>query len=187
MFLIMYKWINEKQVRKFISFLIFNRNHLLGVDMMRNKRKNRSLFITTSVAMAITAVAPTNIAAQETTSKFSDVANTYTHAGAINALAARNVVSGYLDGTFKPLRKLSRSDVVKMLGKFLVEQGHVIPTNYDTVSRFSDIAASGDEELKRYAAVVHDAGVFIGNEGNLMPYSDMTRENIALVLSRLVS
>ncbi|WP_211271721.1 S-layer homology domain-containing protein, partial [Caryophanon latum] len=155
--------------------------------MMRNKRKNRSLFITTSVAMAITAVAPTNIAAQETTSKFSDVANTYTHAEAINALAERNVVSGYLDGTFKPLRKLSRSDVVKMLGKFLVEQGHVIPTNYDTVSRFSDIAASGDEELKRYAAVVYDAGVFIGNEGNLMPYSDMTRENIALVLSRLVS
>lgn len=82
---------------------------------------------------------------------------------------------------------LSRSDVVKMLGKFLVEQGHPIPNNYNSVARFTDIAKSNDLELKRYAAVVFDAGVFKGDNGNLMPYDEMTRENIALVLSRLVS
>ncbi|ARJ39552.1 hypothetical protein SporoP8_12105 [Sporosarcina ureae] len=39
------------------------------------------------------------------------------HESAIVELVEQGIISGYEDGTFKPNKTLSRSDVVKMMGK----------------------------------------------------------------------
>ena len=38
-------------------------------------------------------------------------------------LSDAGVISGYPDGTFLPNKTLTRSDVVKMMGKWLVSEG----------------------------------------------------------------
>ncbi|WP_342508537.1 S-layer homology domain-containing protein [Sporosarcina sp. FSL K6-2383] len=134
-----------------------------------------------SAALVASAVAPVASAA---TPELSDVQGN-THAEGINALIALGAISGYPDGTFKPNQVLTRSDVVKMMGKYLVALGQEIPGDYKTVQRFNDLPLTANEELLQYAALVKDAGVFNGTEaGNLDPTGKITRENMALVLVR---
>ena len=145
------------------------------------KKAKKRLFIVTSSVLVMSTVTPGVLAA----ANFSDISKT-SHREAIIALADRGVISGYKDGTFKPNKALTRADVVKMLGKFLVQQyDHAVPSDYARNVRFSDISDK-DDELKRYAAVVYDAGIFVGTNGKLDPKSFITRENVALVLDRLV-
>lgn len=114
---------------------------------------------------------------------FSDTAGN-THELAIESLVSQGIISGYPDGTFKPNRTLTRSDVVKLLGKYLVSQGYKIPSDYKTNMRFSDLRSTSQDELLQYAALVKDNGVFNGSNGNLLPADPITRENMAVVLVR---
>ena len=88
------------------------------------------------------------------------------------------------DGTFKPGKTLTRSDVVKLMGKWLVSEGYKIPTDYKTNMRFSDLTPTSNDELLQYAAVVKENGVFNGNNGHLLAGDNITRENMAVVLVR---
>ena len=115
---------------------------------------------------------------------FSDVENN-AHAQAINALAEQGVINGYPDGTFKPNKQLTRSDVVKLLGKYLVSKGYEVPADAKTKQRFNDIPVNyKDQELVEYAALVKDAGVFQGSNGNLNATINITRGQMALVVVR---
>lgn len=58
---------------------------------MAKKNKNRSIFIATSVAMSLTAVAPIGVQGKMINGKFTDVQDNYTHAEAIYGLADRDV------------------------------------------------------------------------------------------------
>ncbi|MEL4024056.1 S-layer homology domain-containing protein [Lysinibacillus endophyticus] len=115
---------------------------------------------------------------------FTDVENNG-HAQAINALADQGIINGYPDGTFKPNKELTRSDVVKLLGKYLVSKGYSVPADAKTKQRFTDVPVNyKDQELVEYAALVKDAGVFQGSNNNLNAANKITRGQMALVVVR---
>lgn len=145
---------------------------------MKNKKY---IAVTASAAIALAAVAPVAFAA-----KFPDTVGN-SHEVAIDVLSQQGIITGYPDGTFKPNRTLTRSDVVKLLGKYLVTQGYTVPSDYKTKMRFTDLTPNSQDELLQYAAVVRDANVFRGNNGRLMPADFITRENMAVVLVRAYS
>jgi hypothetical protein len=143
-------------------------------------KKYRNFMIgAASAALVATAVAPVANAAE-----FSDVKGN-THEPAIKALVDAGVINGYPDGTFQPNKTLTRSDVVKMMGKWLVSLDYKVPTDYKTNPRFKDLTSKSNDELLKYAALVKDNGVFNGYEdGTLGAGKDISRENMAIVLVR---
>ena len=150
--------------------------------MGNNQPKNYRKFVigAASAALVASAVAPVASAAQ-----FSDVSAGNSHAPAINALVEAGVISGYPNGTFLPNKTLTRSDVVKMMGKWLVSLDYEIPADYKTNPRFTDHTSKTNDELLKYSALVKDNGVFKGYEdGSLGATGDITRENMAIVLVR---
>lgn len=133
----------------------------------------------TSAALVASAIVPVASAAS-----FSDIENS-DHKDAILALAEAGIISGYTDGTFKPNAIVTRGNVAKLLGKWLVSEGYEIPADYNTVERFTDLPVnSADQELVQYAALVKDAGVFKGSNNKLMQTNNMSREQMAVVLVR---
>lgn len=107
------------------------------------------------------------------------------HEVAIAMLLEKGIVSGYPDGTFQPNKLLTRSDVVKMMGKWLVSLGYDIPSDYHSYPRFVDVTPSSNDELARYAALVKDSGIFVGTpDGKLNAGKEISRENMAIVLVR---
>lgn len=132
-----------------------------------------------SAALVASAVAPVAFAAEFTDTKGN------THEEAINALSDAGIIKGYEDGTFKPNKTLTRSDVVKLMGKWLKTEGYEVPTDYKTKPRFADLKSNSNDELLQMAALVYDNGVFNGTaDGKLDPTGDITRENMAIVLVR---
>jgi len=148
---------------------------------MANQPSKYSKFLVgaASAALVASAVAPVASAAD-----FSDVKGN-THEEAINSLVKAGVISGYPDGSFLPNKTLTRSDVVKMMGKLLVSLGKEVPTDYKTNPRFTDQTSKTNDELLQASALVKDHGVFNGLEnGSLNAAGDITRENMAIVLVR---
>ena len=131
-----------------------------------------------SAALVASAVAPA-VSAKD----FKDTKGN-THEKAIDALSDAGVISGYPDGTFQPNKTLTRSDVVKLMGKWLVSEGYEIPKDYKTKPRFTDLSSNSNDELLQSAAIVKDNGVFNGNNGRLLAADNITRENMAVVLVR---
>jgi trimeric autotransporter adhesin len=148
---------------------------------MANQPKKYKKFVATAATATLVASAIVPVASA---ASLSDIAGN-THEEAITALVDAKVISGYPDGTFKPGNKLTRSDVVKLLGKYLVSQGYEIPADAVSNPRFSDL--KGNKELSEYAAVVADNGVFSGSNGKLLPADNITRENMAIVLVRMIN
>ena len=144
-------------------------------------------FLTGAATAALVASA---VAPAEAAPKFTDI-NNYSQAvqDEINALAAAGVINGTSETTFSPARDITRGQVVKLLGRFLVQEGYAkIPTDWETKQRFKDIHLdASDKDLVMNAAVVFDAGVFQGSNGNLTSYTSISRENMALVLDRAAS
>lgn len=150
---------------------------------MANQPKKYKKFVATAATATLVASAIVPVASA---ASLSDIKGN-THEGAINALVDAGVISGYPDGTFKPNKELTRSDVVKLLGKYLVSQGHSIPADAASNPRFADLSSKTNKELLEYAAVVADAGVFAGSNGKLLAGDAITRENMAIVLVRMVN
>ena len=84
-----------------------------------------------SAALVASAVAPVASAKD-----FKDTKGN-THELAIDALSDAGVITGYPDGSFLPNKTLTRSDVVKLMGKWLVSEGYKVPTDYKTNMRFT--------------------------------------------------
>lgn len=146
------------------------------------KRYKKFLATTATASLVASAIVPVATAASTT---FQDVKSDNSHVEAINALVEAGIIKGYEDGTFKPNAKLTRGQVVKMLGKWVESQGFEIPADYNIIQRFDDVAVDAtDQELVKYAALVKDTGVFVGSEGNLNAADHITRENMALTLDR---
>ena len=143
--------------------------------------KNKWVVGATSAALVASAIVPVASAAN-----FSDIEKN-DHKDAILALAEAGIVSGYTDGTFKPNAVVTRGNVTKLLGKWLVSEGYKVPENFETEGRFTDLpVTSADQELVKYAALVKDEGVFKGSNDKLMQANNMTREQMAVVLVRAI-
>ena len=150
------------------------------MKVQSKKKYTKYLTGVASAALVASAVAPVASAAS-----FNDVADTNSHKEAIDALSAAGVINGYPDGSFKPNKTLTRSDVVKLMGKWLVSKGYKIPTDYKTNPRFTDLTSKSNDDLLQSAAIVKDNDVFRGYEdGSLGAAGSITRENMAVVLVR---
>lgn len=142
-------------------------------------RQTKKFLAAAAVATLVaTAVAPTTEAAT-----FTDIKGD-SHEQAILSLVDMGIIKGYPDGTFRPNQILNRSDVVKLLGKYLVSLGHQVPADYKTKMRFTDLTAKSEDELLQYAALVSDLGVFSGSSGKLNPKDQIRRDQMATVLVR---
>ncbi|WP_346235371.1 S-layer homology domain-containing protein [Lysinibacillus telephonicus] len=143
--------------------------------------KKYSKFMATATTATLVASAFVPVAS----AAFDDVKENNSHAEAINALVEAGIIKGYEDGSFRPNAQLTRGHVVKMLGKWVEKQGFEIPADWNTVQRFDDVEVGAkDQELVKYAALVKEAGVFIGSNGKLNAGGHISRENMALTLDR---
>lgn len=150
---------------------------------MANQPKKYTKFVATAATATLVASAIVPVASA---ASLSDISGN-THEEAINALVDAGVINGYPDGTFKPNKELTRSDVVKLLGKYLEAEGYAPASTWKTSPAFADLKTTSNEELLKYASVVKEAGVFVGSHGNLLPGDLITRENMALTLVRMVN
>jgi len=148
---------------------------------MANQPKKYKKFVATAATATLVASAIVPVASAKS---FSDVAENNEFQPFIDALSDTGVINGYPDGTFKPGAKLTRGQVVKMLGRWVESNGTGIPADWNSKQRFNDVPVNGaDQELVKYAALVKDAGVFTGSNGNLMAGNNITRQQMAKVLN----
>lgn len=147
---------------------------------MYKRSKRQWLASVTAMTMATAAVIPVSA------TTFKDIAN-YPYKESLIELSNQGIISGYADGTYQPNRALTRGNVVKILGKYLVSLGYSIPSDYKRLMRFSDLNAQMDDELLQYAALVADYKIFNGAQGKLNYEQVLTRKQMALVIVRALS
>jgi hypothetical protein len=111
---------------------------------------------------------------------FADVPTTYWAAAAIGTLAAKGILQGFPDGSFRPDRPVTRAEMVKMLDLVLgITPGGPLPP-------FRDVTA-GDGFAPYVAAAVH-AGLVQGVDADTFaPDQPVTREQAAVLLARALS
>lgn len=156
---------------------------------MGYQQKSYKKFVATAATATLVASAIVPVASA---AGFKDVPADNEFAPFINALVDQGIINGYAsDNTFRPSNKLTRGQVAIMLGRWLENNGEIVPADWNTVQRFNDVpvnatTASG-KELAKYAALVKETGVFTGVLGSLNPGQNITRENMAVVLDRVAS
>lgn len=133
--------------------------------------KNYRKFVagTVTAAVVASAIAPAASAA----ASFSDVPADHQFAEAINALAAEGTFIGK-DGKFDMYGELTRRQAAIVFSRLIDGEGKLEQV-------FSDVAVS-DEELTKAAYEVNEAGVMTGAGGKLMPYSKLTRQQMAKII-----
>ena len=128
---------------------------------------------------------------QASAAGYTDVPKESSHHDNIVRANELGIMTGYGDGTFKPNGKLTRGNVVKALGKYVVKQSGLTPEEYvktygtASVPNFSDVPDSwADQELVMYSKIVKDMGIFKGSNNRLMAGNLITRDQMAEVLAR---
>jgi len=114
---------------------------------------------------------------------FSDVSATHSYHTAIESMAARGVITGFADGSFRPDEPVSRQQFAKMIIRALG-----LDTTGETCP-FGDVAESldaGDPSYPRaYVAVCAAAGITKGlTAGTFAPYADITRQQLITMIAR---
>ena len=138
------------------------------------KRKN--LFqgaIVAALATSAIVVVPTAQAAEG----FSDVDMTKEYGAAVKDLAARGIINGYADGTFKPFADVTRGQVAKILANLLA-----LDTQTVVDPQFTDVKQS-DEYYGAIAALANE-GIASGfANGSFGVNQAITREQLASMLT----
>jgi g-D-glutamyl-meso-diaminopimelate peptidase len=116
---------------------------------------------------------------------FVDIAGN-THESAIKQLYEQDIIGGYSDGTYKPDASITRAQVVRLLGRFIVREGYEIPEDALTDNRFEDVPLKSDEELLQLSALLYEEGIFQGASGYLDSRNKMQRQHMAVVIVRMM-
>lgn len=95
----------------------------------------------------------------------------------IGVLAARDVISGYPDGSFKPEKPLTRAELAALLMGFLGLK------TTETASAFSDVPP--DAWYAGAVDAVREKGLMSGAGGKFRPNVTLTREELAAVALRV--
>ncbi len=98
-------------------------------------------------------------------------------------LSAINAAKGYEDGTFGVNNKITRAEFVKiLLGGFEIASEEITE---ETEMTFGDVVAN--DWFAKYFETAYAEGIVLGDEnGNANPNAYITREEIAVMISRLV-
>jgi len=100
-------------------------------------------------------------------------------AEAISALAAKGIVSGYADGTFRPDRPITRAEIVTMLARLAAVQ------NSGTAPAFAD---TGHHWAKAAIAAFTDSQIVNGRGGNRFdPDAAASRAEAVVMILRLLN
>ncbi|SNX67218.1 5'-nucleotidase/2',3'-cyclic-nucleotide 2'-phosphodiesterase/3'-nucleotidase/5'-nucleotidase [Bacillus oleivorans] len=108
--------------------------------------------------------------------KFSDVADDYWAAAEIYSLVERDIINGFVDGTFRPEQPIIRGQVAILLKGAL---GLPVPSD---LKAFKDV--SERSVFAEAVAAVKQAGIFYGSEGKFGVGQAITHEQMASVLVR---
>lgn len=137
---------------------------------MAYQPKSYRKFVAGAVTAAVvaSAVAPVASAAG-----FSDVPANHQFAEAINSLAEQGIFVGQ-DGKFNINGELTRRQAAVVFSRLIEGEGKMEQV-------FSDVPLT-DAELTKAAYEVKEAGVMTGSNGKLMPYSKLTRQQMAKII-----
>ncbi|MBE7030543.1 MAG: S-layer homology domain-containing protein [Ruminococcaceae bacterium] len=110
---------------------------------------------------------------------FSDVPADFWGKDAISQLAAKNVISGYPDGSFRPEGNVTRAEFVKMLTTaFGLATAAEIP--------FADVTTS--DWYYNYIRAAYASGIITGGtDGTFNPNGEITREDACVIVYRYLS
>ena len=121
-------------------------------------------------------------AAEYTGTSFKDVEEGDWYAPYVQWGSKQGLVAGYADGTFKPNQNVTREEMVSLLYRFWMSQGHVYKTNTDVLKDFkdADTVASWSESAMCWAV---ENGVVSGvGGGKLNPKGQATRAQFARIM-----
>jgi|GEM_PF-964263 len=109
---------------------------------------------------------------------FTDVSGDEWYGLAINTLAHYNILNGYLDGSFKPQRPITRSEMAAVVSRF----DQLAETNDNP---YSDLMQSN--WAYNYILSATQKGWFVGNGNGLFrPYDNITRAEFVTLANRVL-
>ena len=106
---------------------------------------------------------------------FSDVAREDWYYTCVSAAAAKGIVSGYEDGSFRPADSISRQDAAVMIYRCVSER---LSAQMKDFSDFGSISEYAQDAV----AALAGAGVIKGSDGMFRPHGEMTRAEAAAML-----
>ena len=120
---------------------------------------------------------PETLVVASNATQFTDVPSDFWARGAIETLAAANVINGFPNGTFEPNAAMTRAQFVKMLVLAL----GLAPGSGST--NFTDVPA--DAWYAPYVSAAVQAGLVTGMTATTFdPNATVTREDVAVLLAR---
>ena len=123
------------------------------------------------------------------TALFSDVTSEHWGFYAVNTLASEKIISGYGDGTFLPSNNITRAEFTKLIVG-IEEKLKTRNENDDKQSENSDVSFSDVNENDWFAPFVASAaksGFINGSDGSFRPNDNITREDAALIIYRMLT
>lgn len=106
--------------------------------------------------------------------KFTDMTDHWAR-GAVEAMAERQVINGFDDGTFQPDENVTRAQFAKMLAVLLgLSEG--------PAHEFADVAP--DSWYAPYVSMTAEAGIVLGSDGLFLPEEGITRQDAAVMIDR---
>ncbi|WP_339270792.1 S-layer homology domain-containing protein [Paenibacillus sp. FSL W8-0187] len=108
------------------------------------------------------------------------------YAGAVGAASAAGLIEGYADGSFRPDARVTREQVVVMLGRAVLYAGELPSQDVSALERFAD-HAQVSEWAKGPAAELLAAGMIegVGNAA-FAPQAFATRAQSTVLLNRML-
>ena len=140
-------------------------------------KKHRDITRGESIAFLYRYIKPEHTA--PATSPFSDLSTRFTHYEAITWAAQAGVTTGYLDGTFRPKRDVSRGEFASFMYRAAGEPEYTAPAE----SPYRDILPGA----AHYKAIswLHDQGIVEGyGDGTFRPGTDISRGEVAVIMER---
>lgn len=108
---------------------------------------------------------------------FNDVSTGYWGFEAVNELAKSKIINGYEDGSFKPENFITRAEFVKII---------VSLAGYElSASNFDDVDNSA--WYSQYVGAASKAGIAHGADGRFNPENNITRQDAATIIHRVLS
>ncbi len=115
--------------------------------------------------------------------KFTDIKETDVFYKEVLALSNKGYIDGREDGTFDPNGKITRQEIVKIIGQIL-EENKLKSENEELLKAFKDSAEIA-EWAKEGAISSIEAEIIKGTNGNFMPTKNASRAEAATMLNRL--
>ncbi len=108
------------------------------------------------------------------TGEYYDVADDFWAKDAIEILSQKGIISGY-DGMFRPEDSLSRGEMAKIIS--------VAANLKDGKADFADVTPN--DWFYPYVGASFESGLINGYDGKFNPYTNITRQDVAVILYRL--